>query len=440
MGKIYYTAIRVVVWFGSALTDEKLNNLSQILHVIEARDPRCWCTSTVYRGYGIRFGIREYLRPKLTHCQCSFQLIEQSVPQLLENHGWRFLSITERCHLLLHPREVPETRMGPVPPLTQAEVETWESFLNKLDLTGILMALASASYWARVWIVQELVLAARAVVLAPSAVLELQTVLDLIISGLDGIVAQKAPLGLSLDSHGKLRKEWQQLRKYLVTLRTYTRMCSFGQFHHGGLLFHDSLKLTRRRLCYDHRDRVYSVISLTKNGDSSEIDYTVSDLELYSRCLQHEARDNPCIRVLGLDFVFIVGATMAASACRALYIEPPRDTEITDLYKFLETHSNLLAESTYISFWVSIELAEDMPGETSLALCTMFCERGRQWLLVFAWDPLEKLDLYDVGVWRLVENKWKRMCTLRESSDGGFGKCHTRCKCGPLAEYLKERS
>lgn len=431
MGNIYYSASRVIVWLGCRLPDDHLMELMQLQDVLLGRAPQCWCgpKDTISRRKMILGLGREILRnagDKVEHnCHCGSQFTKDASMWLLRNWTWRRLPVHERCRLFFE--SMNEVLPGKIytHPVLQAALRAWRGCFN---VDSALKRLAKAPYWRRVWILQEIALARNVEILTLSGSLQVNILVDLI-NLQDYKSGSFDPALVAL--RGYISGYNDEDYKEAINTRTQERYTRD---------FYDLLQATRERQCHDSRDRIFAIISLTSSGKLFEVDYTISELELYSRCLQHQDRDITESHGPQKGFVRVCKRLTAGYLYEMLCLKPPIDEDIVELSTVVGTVPQITSSETeFISFWASIERTDDHFDSTPFALCTRFRNAGNTWLLVYPCDS-EGMDTGNEALWQLIHGKWKRCCVLRYAPNTLFGKCHANCKCGQQGQIVGMRS
>lgn len=430
MGRIYAESTRVIVWLGDILTDDELEGLVKVQHVLEGRVPRCWCIPAGKEQSVMRTNMEEILcegpvsldtrleNMPSKHCHCDFRLTSTLVSRLNRNRRWRSATARDRCHLLFTPNtEISIDLIRNQAPMPRMEIEAWQQGLN---VDHLLESLYKAPYWDRAWIVQEVVLGSSIELLTASESLKVETLLNLIVA--------RTPLWnyqtIGLKSSESTSKTFS---KGVRTLLTCMEISIPGGNQIESHRFGRLLQVTDGRLCQDYRDRIFSVVSLTRDADLFGIDYNISDLELYSRCLQHGARENGGMLVKGDGYASIRTQGLAGRVCHILRLEPPRAGASICLSGLVNATNITTIESGYTSFWakIDIEIDDSVKSDRLLsvdhALCTRFEEAGRTWLLAHPWTTDESRLLFQ-GLWELKDCRWQRIRSYNMQTTTGISR------------------
>jgi len=290
MGQIYSLAERVVVFFNlSDRTARELyklhTRLSDIMQSLQSEDWITFCDQIDRRDddwSSISAAMQERI---LDERQCSTPIWKIVCSKLYEQLGWKELDYSTRWQVILEP-ELAIDWNSP-----ELKSQGWHSYRS---LACGLFDIASANYWLRAWILQELVLARDVQLMSPCGAFSVDMILCFVLHWVhqELLAAANDEDGSRPMLFDRLVYLAQNLDPFILRLSPkHPKACPIPKeldCHFPGQL--EALEVTKRLGCQDLRDRVYSVLSLLPSGKHFKINYGCKFDQLLWQVLNFEAQ------------------------------------------------------------------------------------------------------------------------------------------------------
>lgn len=213
-----------------------------------------------------------------------------------------------------------------------------------LDMGSALRSVSNSNYWRRAWVVQEVWLAKRAVLLSPVEYVAVGSVLRMLggvyRSPRESTADQSAlewPIGGLTDFEGWCTRLEAGSEEGIEVDLTYL------------------LCLTENRVCADWHDKVYSIISLSPLGSEIRVDYSASREQVFWDVISCGFRYYPAIKMCADDAeeesdILIEIEILASHAYSMLGLSPCVQAW-PDLYHLVRSIHELRPRRVY---WVSL--------------------------------------------------------------------------------------
>lgn len=386
MGHIYSQAIRTIVWLG--LSEEDCAALGKLEHFMmslpESSEIKAWRTAFAADG-------------QLTAPNSERDVLDKI------NKG---LPVTRDE---LASSAVSVLAPGDPPSLLTSEgfSDAWTGLMSHwhrvTSHNGLLVRFASSEYWTRTWIVQELMLSRKIEILCLMHHIRVQELLTL---SINIIYYLRSELRRQGDDDEALLKVQQTIFSITRQLRPSTLTQKLAEHGPQKVHFAEAIRLTVGRGCWDVRDRVFSIVSLIRSGDTFKVDYDQTPIELLAYVLNFH------IGYQGEDLVIrrVLPALMERTAITLEVIPPPLD-ELPDISTFLASlinWSNIRPKP----FWAKLASHSgarlDSPSNFSCSFCVAAEIGGRQGVLEIWWSQLgsETACSKDAFWWYRRDGHW----------------------------------
>ena len=290
MGVIYRNSLQTVVWMG--LCDEHVQNLLKLQQILGGIQPD---THDVSNEVWVR--LCELLRKR--------RVEKQSDPDYSDVR-----LLMDQCWYMMY-----EIWGNPDQPCLQVQDrDFWQHFL---PVDRALSTVAASTYWTRAWILQEVLLPHRLVMLTPTVDqdIEVRTLVYFLHSwfhheGIEG-------------SHPRDRLSGRQLQKEEIrTFYFVLRHDDGPRLVSSTATLDEAVRLSFKKGCTDIRDHIFSVMSMIRNGQRFPIDYTVSKERLFWQAVTFCSQEGTSDSDRGRTVMIII---------QALGLLPPSQHELEDL-------------------------------------------------------------------------------------------------------------
>lgn len=313
---------------------------------------------------------------------------------LCRDHDWLDKEEDERAQFLRVDFHDPETYDG-----YPREFSTW---VGQLVRSNALKKMATADYWTRAWIIQEILLADNVVMISPVHLINLQSLLPFI------------------EQH-IFRYHEHRYRDYFSTLPLMKSRTPSEPEHRGSMPFEDILNISRSRQCGDVRDRIYSVLSLTSGGDQFKVDYGSSKEQVLWETVnfqwQHDMNGKKGTETDIEELIHTLGR-IAQHAFAALRLEPPTFNSI----KHLEQPRGLLAGNKMLenrSYWTAPHKSSSARHRSYISLCIPLSTTTTA--MVIEWPLIRDHNCEPLG-WKLstADAEWWTSSSYMRIQDRAF--------------------
>jgi len=298
---------------------------------------------------------------------------------LCRDHDWLDKEEEERSQFLNVDFHNPETYSG-----YPKEFSAWVGQLVRSDA---LKRMATADYWTRAWIIQEILLADNVIMISPMHPINLRSLLP--------FVEQH------IFHYHELR-----YREYFSTLPLMHSRASSEPEQRGNMPFGDILNISRSRQCHDVRDRIYSVLSLTNGGERLKVDYGSSKEHVLWEAVnfqwQHETYCKQDTELDKKNLIRSVGQ-IAQHAFTALSLEPPTFDSIKDLEQLKDLLAGFKGLENRAYWTASYKSSIRCPWSISLSIPLSTTNLA----MIVEWPLIRDHDREPLG-WKLdtAETEW----------------------------------
>lgn len=279
MGQIYQQAKEVIVWLDlPSHMAQSLHDLEAVLvHAAQSFRLEDWQQSydNLMRLHGWGRRDEESKQTRLQELERGNQVWIAVFEVVYDQLGWANLDVQSRLQLTF------KLETDRIQNLVSSAHPIWKSYR---DTVLAMVQLASADYWQRSWIVQEIILAREVKVMSPAGPFRLDAVLCFTTHWL----RQEQDANLrSPDKDDVVRPLIIRLLNTLqhFELLFYPRLSEDSTSivrslnnHFQGLT--RAVNMTMKLGCTQARDRIYSVLSLVPRGHEFDIDYACEYLAL----------------------------------------------------------------------------------------------------------------------------------------------------------------
>lgn len=240
--------------------------------------------------------------------------------------------------------------------------------------------MATADYWTRAWIIQEILLADNVIMISPIHPINLRSLLPFV------------------EQH-IFRYHEHRYHKYFATLPLMKSRGSSDPEERGHMPFEKILEICQNRHCLNVRDRIYSVLSLTSGGERLKVDYGSSNMHVLWEAVnfqwQHEVLKKQNSGTNGNLDTYVVGH-VAQRAFAALNLSPPTFQSIKELGQV----KNLLEGSQEFenrAYWTAPSKSSGR-WKQDISLSLMLSNTSIT--MVFEWPVVQDPDRQPLG-WKL---------------------------------------
>ncbi|KAK5093426.1 hypothetical protein LTR70_004786 [Exophiala xenobiotica] len=379
MGRIYSRAIRTIMWL--ALSQEDGKALLKVEQFITSQ-PESWevkAWEAAFQGQRM-IGADEPLLDKISKGLPTTR--DALVLTALQGGG------VGDPRVAFSPEEIsdPWNRL----------LSHWNHVVNH---DGLLVRFASSDYWKRAWIVQELLLSREIGILSPSRYIQVKELLPLVINILRYLRERR-------DYNSDNDKELHEIQQAIFSITREMRGHPVSPISEGPepkqIHFAEAIKLTASRLCFDVRDRVFSIVSLVQHGETLKTDYKQTLDQLLANVLDFH------IRVRGSNLLICrVLPALLGNTATTLQVKPPAADSLLEILTFLNAYSDC-SSTGQGHFWAKPAIHHDAKApleegfSCSFCLPTEICGRGG--VMEFWWRPEEAVTCYKDVFWWFKQN------------------------------------
>lgn len=380
MGQIYSQAIQTIVWLGLSQADcEALAKVEQfITSQAEDWEMQSWRTAFRESRYAM-------------HDKAFLTRIDNGLPVSRDTLALEAL----RDGSSGDPRfEFP----------TEDYFEPWKQLLQRWQRTinkdGLLIRFAASDYWERAWIVQELMLSSEIGILCSSRLISLTELLPLALNLLQHM--RECP------DYGVEAVALLRMQHTIFSVTRDIRPLPSPIIEEPGpkrLHFAEAIRLTASRLCSDIRDRVFSIMSLVKNGETFKIDYKQTIDQLLASVLtfhtRHRGPDLIIQRVLPL---------LLENTANTLDVKLPSPDKLPGLVAFLGRDRDA-SGTGHEPFWAKTSIRDGSDFSIEQKFTHSFCLPvdicGRLGVFEFCFSQEVLLTCFkDVLWWSKQSGRW----------------------------------